>query len=86
MKLKQMLHKLSLIFTGFLQVFFVAGNTWFIAHNEIVGIIIAGFIISYIWSHNVKKIAFGTEMDRIMYAIGAMAGSYSGYWTAKNIF
>ena len=55
---------MKLFTTGFLQVFFVVINTYFISKGYLLGIIICGFIISFIWSHNVKKIAFGSEYDR----------------------
>jgi membrane associated rhomboid family serine protease len=35
-------------------------------------------MISFIWSWNVKKIAFGTISDRIVYASGAAFGSIVG--------
>ena len=46
---------MKLFTTGFLQVFFVVINTYFISKGYLLGIIICGFIISFIWSHNVKK-------------------------------
>jgi len=80
-----MINRIKLFITGFLQVFFVVANTYFIAHNNILGIVIASFLISYTWSHNVKKIAFGTELDRLIYSLGAMFGAISGYLIAKKI-
>jgi hypothetical protein len=35
-------------------------------------------MISFIWSWNVKKVAFGTLTDRIVYALGAAFGSAVG--------
>jgi membrane associated rhomboid family serine protease len=35
-------------------------------------------MISFIWSWNVKKVAFGTLSDRIVYASGAAFGSIVG--------
>jgi len=76
---------LSLFFTGLLQVIFVALNTFqiatFVKKQEpllLCGIIVVGFIISLIWTFNVKKIAFGTFYDRISYALGAGIGSALG--------
>jgi uncharacterized membrane protein len=43
-----------------------------------LGVFIAAFMISLIWSFNVKKIAFGTMKDRLVYATGAMLGSVTG--------
>jgi hypothetical protein len=69
---------MKLIFTGFLQVFFVTINTYLISTKSIYGTALAGFIISFIWSFNVKKVAFGTVEDRIIYSLGAGLGSCFG--------
>lgn len=63
--------KLRLPLTGFVQVYFVSVNTYFLAHEMYAGVLIAAFIISLVWSFNVKKVAFGTWTDRLMYAGGA---------------
>lgn len=76
---------MKLFTTGFLQVFFVVINTYFISKGYLLGIIICGFIISFIWSHNVKKIAFGSEYDRFIYSLGAMSGSLIAYFLGKII-
>ena len=62
--------KLRLPLTGFVQVYFVSVNTYFLAHEMYAGVLIAAFIISLVWSFNVKKVAFGTWPDRLMYAGG----------------
>lgn len=82
--LKTMLHSLSyfnLIATGFIQVYFVAINTVLLASKNIAGVFIASFLISLIWSYNVKKIAFGSIKDRILYSFGAGLGGISGLKT-----
>jgi len=76
---------MKLFLTGYLQVFFVVANTYFISKGYVLGILIASFLISLIWSWNVKKIAFGRKKDRIIYALGAMCGSYSSYLVAQLI-
>lgn len=75
--------KLQLLGTGFLQVFFVGLNTYFIAHSAVLGNVISGFLISYIWTFNVKRAAFGDEADRWYYSTGAALGSVSGALLAK---
>jgi hypothetical protein len=75
-----------LFITGFLQVFFVAWNTYNIAHEKYIGCIIIGFFISLTWSFNVKKIAFGSFLDRIKYCFGAAIGSLSGLLIAMIIY
>lgn len=69
---------MKLFTTGFLQVFFVALNTWLITQQNYVGVLIVGFIISFIWSFNIKKVAFGTMKDRIVYSLGASLGGVCG--------
>ena len=75
--------KLKIFSTGFLQVFLVVINTYFISKSYLLGIIICGFLISFIWSHNVKKIAIGSEKERIIYSVGAMSGSIIAYYFGK---
>ena len=77
---------MKLFFTGFLQVFFVAINTYFIANKMMVGTLMAGFVISFVWSFNVKKVAFGTINDRIIYALGAGVGSLCGLLVSMYLF
>lgn len=76
---------MKIFISGFIQVFLVVLNTYFISKDNVVGIIICSFGISYFWSHNVKKVAFGTEKDRIIYASGAMTGGVLGYFLGKLI-
>lgn len=64
--------------TGFLQVVFVAMNTVFIAHYELLANFATGLAISLIWSWNVKRVAFGDTADRWSYALGAAFGSVTG--------
>ena len=73
----------KLAFSGFIQVFLVVLNTYFIAKEQILGVILCSFGISYFWSHNVKKVAFGTETHRLIYALGAMSGGVAGFYLAK---
>lgn len=68
----------QLFLTGFLQVFFVAINTWLITQRNFIGVLIVSFLISFIWSFNVKKVAFGSMLDRVIYSIGASIGGISG--------
>lgn len=53
-------------------------NTTFIAHYALIANTLTAFVISYVWSHNVKKVAFGDEGDRWAYASGAAIGSVCG--------
>jgi hypothetical protein len=76
---------LSLFFTGFIQVYFVSVNTYFLSKEMYLGVFIAAFMISLIWSFNVKRVAFGTTIDRIIYAFGATFGSLFGLWSSSFI-
>jgi hypothetical protein len=69
---------MKLFLTGFVQVFFVAVNTYFLSKIFYLGVFLCGFMISLIWSWNVKKVAFGTISDRVVYALGAAFGSVIG--------
>lgn len=70
--------RLRLAGTGFLQVIFVASNTVFIAHYQLLSNLITAFLISWVWTFNVKKVAFGDNLDRWFYAVGAALGSVAG--------
>ncbi len=69
---------MKLFITGFTQVLFVVINTYFIAQRYYLGVAFCSFVISLIWSFNVKKVAFGTLRDRLIYSFGACVGSILG--------
>jgi hypothetical protein len=70
--------RMPLYLTGFTQVFFVAINTYFLAQANFIGVAFASFAISFVWSHNVKKVAFGSLRDRVIYSLGAASGALAG--------
>lgn len=74
--------KLMLGLTGFVQVYFVAVNTVFLSRAMYSGVVVAAFLVSFVWSFNVKKVAFGTTADRVIYSVGAMTGSVVGLATS----
>ena len=76
---------MKLFITAFTQVFFVAINTFFISRVYYTGAFVCGFMISLLWSWNVKRVAFGTPKDRYVYAAGAGFGSLAGLWVAAMI-
>ena len=76
---------LKLFFTGFIQVFLVSANTYFIAKTEYAGIAICGFGISYVWTFNIKKISIGSKMDQLVYSLGAMSGGLIGVILASKL-
>lgn len=76
---------MKLFFTGMVQVFFVAMNTYFISRAFWQGVLVCGFSISLIWSWNVKRIVFGDFNDRLLYSLGAAIGSLLGMFLSKYI-
>lgn len=77
--------RLRLAWTGFLQVIFVAMNTIFIARGVLAAMVATSFCISFLWSGNVKRIAFGDMVDRYTYAFGACIGCGTGALIARAI-
>lgn len=77
--------KWVLFLTGMLQVTFVAMNVTFISKGLIIPMLITGFMISLIWTLNVKRIAIGNWLDRLTYANGAMFGTGIGYFISQYI-
>ncbi len=82
---KMVMAKVSLFITGFVQVYFISVNTYFLAKELYLGVFISAFMISMIWSFNIKKIAFGSFSDRVVYALGATLGSLAGLWSSSFI-
>ena len=80
-----MKNSLQLFITGFVQVFFVAINTYFLSKEVYLGVVFASFAISMVWSFNIKKLAFGSKTDRVIYALGATLGSVMGLFTSTLI-
>jgi ABC-type uncharacterized transport system permease subunit len=72
----------KLFCTGIVQVYFIALNTVFLSKENYLGVLFAAFMISIIWSWNIKKIAFGSLKERIWYALGATTGSLLGLFTS----
>jgi hypothetical protein len=76
----------KLFLTGFVQVILVVINTFQVAHNKYSGVFFVGFLISLVWSYNVKKIAFGSFTDRVIYSSGAAVGSLTGLFISNLIY
>lgn len=72
-----------LAFTGFLQVVFVSMNTVYIMQRMWLLLVLTSFCISWLWSGNVKKVAFGDKLDRVVYAAGAALGCGIGVVVAS---
>jgi hypothetical protein len=76
---------LSLFLTAAAQVLFVTLSTYMIANDRVVPMVLSGFMISLIWTFNVKRIAFSDLKDRLIYASGATFGTLIGYYIGKII-
>jgi len=77
--------RMELFCTAAMQVCFVAMNITFISKALILPMIITGFLISLIWTFNVKKVAFGNWYDRITYASGAALGTLAGFYISHYL-
>ena len=77
---------IKLLIAGFAQVFLVTVQTYLISKVFYPGVFIIGFLISFVWSWNVKKVAFGTISDRIAYSLGAAIGALVGLYISHKIF
>lgn len=75
-----------LYLSGFLQVIFVTSSTYQISNQMYMGATFTGFMISLIWSYNVRRIAFSDTIDRYLYAAGAATGSYAGIFITKYVY
>ena len=76
---------MSLFFRAFAQVALVSASTVFISTGNLVGTFVVGFGISWLWTGNVKKVAFGTKKERVAYAAGAACGSLFGLLAASSL-
>jgi hypothetical protein len=76
---------ITVFLTGFIQVFLVSANTYFISRTTYAGIAVCGFGISYLWTINVRKVAISNRTTQMIYAAGAMLGGLLGVFMAKLI-
>jgi len=68
----------SLFATAFIQVFLISVNVVFLTERVYVGIVVVGFLISWFWTANVKKISTSTRLQRVAYCTGAACGNIAG--------
>lgn len=78
--------QIKLFFRAVLQVTLVALNTYQVAHGHYIGAIIVGFLISLVWTFNVKSAAFGSFYDKLIYASGAAVGTGIGLLFSTFIY
>ena len=77
--------KLSIMLTGFIQVYFVSVNICFLSIGSVAGVLVASFLVSFTWTINVKRIAFGRTSDRVLYSLAATCGSIAGLLSSELI-
>ena len=70
--------QLGLFLTGFVQTLLVSANIVQVSKEQYLGAALVGFLISLVWTLNVKSVAFGGWRERIVYSAGAMAGTITG--------
>jgi len=78
--------QIKLFFRAVLQVTLVALNTYQVANGHYIGAIIVGFLISLVWTFNVKSAAFGSIIDKLIYATGAAVGTGIGLLFSTFIY
>jgi hypothetical protein len=76
----------SLFSTSFLQVFLISINTVFLSKAFYPGVAVAGFLITYVWVGNVKKVNVATKMERIVYSLGATIGGLCGLAFSSYVY
>ena len=71
---------MKLFLTSFTQIFLVATNTILLTKGMVVGIFVASFLISYLWTLNVSRISVSTRSQKLIYSLGAGCGAGAGYY------
>lgn len=71
---------------AYTQVMLVVINTWQVAHQKFFEAIIVGFLISLVWTFNIKRIAFGEWETRLTYCLGASLGTASGLLITQSAY
>ena len=79
-------NQLKLFLRAILQVTLVALNTYQVANAHYVGAVIVGFLISLVWTFNVKSAAFGSFKDKLVDASGAAVGTALGLTFSTFIY
>lgn len=76
---------MKLFITGFLYVFLMAVNTYLIAKEYYHFLFISAFLLSWVWTSNVKKLSVSTTRDRLYYASGASIGCLVGVYITSYL-
>jgi len=71
---------------AYTQVMLVVINTWQVAHQKFFEAIIVGFLISLVWTFNIKRIAFGEWKTRLTYCLGSSLGTACGFIITQSAY
>lgn len=72
----------KLYLTGLIQVALVSLNTVLLSKGQTGPSILVAFLISYVWTFNVKRAAFGSQVEKLIYSGGAASGAAVGLYIA----
>ena len=72
------MNNLATFFYAWAQVTLICLNTWQIANSKFVGALIVGFLISLVWTFNVRRAVLGCWKTRLIYCVGASCGTATG--------
>ena len=76
----------QLFLSAALQVSLVSLNVWQISHGHWATGAVTSFAISFVWTLNVKRVAFGAMADRLVYASGAACGFLVGVGVSRLLY
>lgn len=71
---------------AYIQVALICLNTYQIANGKVVGALIVGFLISFVWCFNTQRISNSDIKQKLVYSIGATAGTGTGLLLATKIY
>jgi hypothetical protein len=83
--IKKKQHLFSIFLSSLLQIFFVSINTILISREMIIQAGVCGFLLSLVWTFNIKRIGIASWGERISYCLGAGIGTSSGILFIKMI-
>ena len=70
---------------GALYVGLQAANVVQLARHRVGPAFVVGFLISLLWSFNVKGVAFRSGWGGVIYALGAAVGTVIGMWAGAKL-
>lgn len=83
--LRKKSHLVSIFFSSLLQIFFVSVNTILISKEMIIQAGVCGFLLSLVWTFNIRRIGLASWGERISYCLGAGLGTSGGILFIKGI-